>query len=467
MAELFLAKDTRQNRLVVLKRILPYLADEAEFVRMFLDEARIAAALHHPNIVELYELGRQEESTFIAMEWVDGVDLRRIIKKEKSRGGFVPVGVAAWIMARLCEGLHHAHLAKDKAGAPLGIIHRDVSPQNVMISFRGDVKLVDFGIAKVTAWVGRSKPGIIKGKFLYLAPEQLMSESLDHRTDLFALGTLLYEVVTGQSPFLRASTEASMKAIRNEAPAPLEKMRKGVPSLLSEIVQKCLMKDRAMRYQTADEVRAALEHFIQTQAPASRDDVARYIATLFGDEDERTSLYIPPNAQSPEGTSPVAGPQKIEKERKPTRPPVPDEFLVDVSDVGSPPKPAQKENTATDGLNDKTVSERPRRVGLLVFTLVFLGAIAGTLFWAWQQLSSTHSSSMRQQKAPSTVNVQIRAIKGTSLSVDGQSLAPDEAIERNPGPLIINYACPTDGAGKVRADISGDAGFVVVEIPCR
>ena len=160
MAELFLAKDTRNDRMVVLKRILPYLAEEAEFVRMFLDEARIAASLHHPSIVELYELGHLENSTFIAMEWVDGIDLRRVLQKEQERHSVVPAGVGGWLVARLCEGLHHAHFARDASGTPLGIIHRDVSPQNVMVSFRAGVKLVDFGIAKATAWMGRSKPGV-------------------------------------------------------------------------------------------------------------------------------------------------------------------------------------------------------------------------------------------------------------------------------------------------------------------
>ncbi|MBL8911974.1 MAG: protein kinase [Archangium sp.] len=298
MAELFLAKDTRVDRMVVLKRILPYLAEEAEFVRMFLDEARIAAALHHPSIVELFELGHLEGSTFIAMEWVDGIDLRRIAQREQEKGGFMPPGIAAWITARLCEGLFHAHSARDASGKQLGIIHRDVSPQNVMLSFRGEVKLVDFGIAKATAWMGRSKPGVIKGKFLYLAPEQLTTEPLDHRTDLFALGTMLYELTTGQSPFYRTSTEAVIYAIRMEEPEPPATVRKGFPDALSRIILKCLTKDREVRYQTADEIRVALEDFIRLDAPTTKSDVQQYVSTLFGDDNERTSIYIPPNAKS-------------------------------------------------------------------------------------------------------------------------------------------------------------------------
>jgi serine/threonine protein kinase len=329
MAELFLARDTRSGKLVVLKRILPYLAEEAEFVRMFLDEARIAAALHHPSIVELYELGHLEGATFISMEWVDGIDLRKVLQKEQERGGVVPPGIAAWLAARLCEGLQHAHSARDTDGRPLGIIHRDVSPQNVMVSFDGDVKLVDFGIAKATAWMSRSKPGVIKGKFLYLAPEQLTTEPLDHRADLFALGTLLYELTTGRSPFYRTSTEAVIYSIRMEDPAPPSTVRRGYPEALWEIISHCLEKDRERRYQSAAQIAEALEDFIRSEAPTSRTDVVQYIARLFGNSEERTSIYIPPNAQAPQAPpEPNTAPQprgpfdEISEERTVPLPPV-------------------------------------------------------------------------------------------------------------------------------------------------
>ncbi len=342
MAELFLAKDTRSDRLVVLKRILPYLAEEAEFVRMFLDEARIAASLHHPSIVELFELGHLEGSTFIAMEWVDGIDLRRILQKEQERGGVVPPGVAAWFVARLCEGLQHAHSARDASGLPLGIIHRDVSPQNVMVAFNGTVKLVDFGIAKATAWMSRSKPGVIKGKFLYLAPEQLTTDPLDHRMDLFALGTLLYELTTGQSPFYRTSTEAVIYAIRMEDPDPPTKVKKGFPPALEKIILKCLVKERSRRYQSAGDIGAALERFMRDEAPTAKDEAIRYVSKLFGDDSERTGIYIPPNAQRADS--------RTDTSTRPDRPYV----------RPGPPVPEGRRETGEVNVEGPTRADRPK-----------------------------------------------------------------------------------------------------------
>ncbi len=296
MAELYLGSEPRAGRFVVLKRILPHLAQEPEFVKMFLDEARIAGSLHHPNVIDVYELGQNEGSIFITMEWVEGMDLRRVLQREQARGGVVPPGIAAWIVSRLCEGLQYAHTRVGDDGRPLGIIHRDVSPQNIMVSYRGEVKLVDFGIAKATAWISRSKPGVIKGKFLYLAPEQLAEEVLDSRTDLFSLGTMLYELTTGQSPFYRPETEGVIYAIRLEEPPPPHTLRPGYPLSLSRIIQKCLVKNRDHRYQSAEEIRVALEDALLVDMPTTRADVINYVAGLFGNDVERTSVYVPPNA---------------------------------------------------------------------------------------------------------------------------------------------------------------------------
>jgi eukaryotic-like serine/threonine-protein kinase len=294
MAELFLAKDPQHKRMVVLKRILPYLAEDPEFVKMFLDEARIAAQLHHPNCVEILELGQLDKALFIVMEWIDGVDLRRFILREKERGRLIPPAVAAQIVAKLCEGLHYAHQRLGPKGKPLGIVHRDVSPQNVMVSFQGAVKLVDFGIAKANVLATKSQPGVIKGKYLYLSPEQVVQQPLDGRSDLFSVGTLLYEMTCGENPFQRASAEAVLVAVRNSAvPPPVSKVR-GYPAALSKIILRCLEKSRSARYASCDEARLALLDFVESQKNRARrlDD---YIDEVFGSSEERTAINVPGN----------------------------------------------------------------------------------------------------------------------------------------------------------------------------
>jgi serine/threonine protein kinase len=310
MAELFLAEDTERREQVVIKRILPYLSQEAEFVRMFLDEARIAAQLHHPNVVTVYELGKLEDSIFLAMEHVDGIDLRKILQQETKRKSEVPYTVAAFVTAQVCAGLFYAHNTQGIDGRPLALIHRDVSPQNVMVGYDGRVKIVDFGIAKAGAFMEQSKPGVIKGKFLYLSPEQLSQEKLDHRADLFALGTMLYEVTTGRSPFHRTTTEAVIYAIRAEEPPPPTQFRADFPEPLARVIARCLEKDRTRRYQQAAEVEHDLQAYLDGAPSIDRVALSQYVSDLCHREQERTIPALqahpaPADATSPERTHPI------------------------------------------------------------------------------------------------------------------------------------------------------------------
>ncbi|MCP3141261.1 serine/threonine protein kinase [Pyxidicoccus xibeiensis] len=323
MAELFLAQRPPEPELVVLKRILPYLSEEPEFVQMFLDEARIAAQLHHPNIVQVHELGKEGDNIFIAMEYVEGVDLRRVVAEEAKYGATVPCGVAARICAMIAGGLDYAHHSRGVDGRPLELIHRDVSPQNVMIGYDGRVKLVDFGIAKAGAFMERSKPGVIKGKFLYLAPEQVSQERLDHRADIFALGTMLYEITTGKQPFAKPTTEGILYAIRYEDPAPPHLLRADYPEALSRIIMRCLTKDRAQRYQRASAVRADLEAFLESGALRQSLDISEYVARLLGEEEERTILHIPVAKGAGRRDVTVPLPARLAQEAEPPRRPPP------------------------------------------------------------------------------------------------------------------------------------------------
>ncbi|PTL77491.1 serine/threonine-protein kinase [Vitiosangium sp. GDMCC 1.1324] len=365
MAELFLAQEPPRPGLLVIKRILPYLTEEPEFVQMFLDEARIAAQLHHPNVVQVFELGRINESIFIAMEYVEGVDLRRILAEEAKFSAAVPYGVASRICAQVAAGLEHAHNSKGVDGRPLGLIHRDVSPQNVMVAYNGSVKLVDFGIAKAEALAERSKPGVIKGKFLYLSPEQVMQERLDHRSDVFALGVMLYEITTGRSPYARPTTEAILYAIRFENPSPPHLIRDGYPQELSRIVMKCLVKDRNQRYQRAAQVQADLEALLASGAMRQSDDVQAYVARLLGEEEERTVLHvpIPSGRKDAASTPPPAG-----LAARPTRRPSAQNMPMAVDPEGAEPATEMarpRELLAAAALGDEEDQEEPTAIRTL------------------------------------------------------------------------------------------------------
>jgi serine/threonine protein kinase len=345
MAEVFLARE-KGGGLVALKRILPHLAEQVEFVQMFLDEARIAAQLHHPNIVRTTDLGKLGSSIFLAMEYVHGVDLRRVLQRQAQAhpNGFIPLGVAVRIIVDATKGLVHAHECVGVDGRPLEIVHRDVSPQNVMVGFDGTVKLVDFGIARAGAFMAASKPGMIKGKFLYLSPEQIQKLKVDHRADLFAVGTLLYEATTGKSPFARPTGEAVILAIRSEEPVPPAARRAGFPPRLAAIIARCHEKDRDRRYQSAHEIIADLEDFLASTPGSDSAAVQAYLGQLFGTEEERTRMHLPSKSAPP--------------------PPPPKTFAKAVSVIpltSLPPRLSKKAvlNAEPDSSVDTTATEDP------------------------------------------------------------------------------------------------------------
>ncbi len=267
MAEVFLAREASKHgavRHVAVKRILPQIADDDTFIQMFLDEARLAMRLNHPNICHIYDLGELEETYFIAMEWVNGIPFGRAITKARDRGG-IPIPVAIKVLSQVADALNYAHQARDGVGRPLNIVHRDVSPQNIMVRFDGVVKLLDFGIAKAATQTSQTEAGIVKGKFSYMSPEQCLGKPLDARSDIFALGACLYEALTGKPAFRRSTDLDTMRAIVHEAPPSARLVREDVPPRLDAIVRKALAKDPAQRYQTAGEMYVALERFLAEQ----------------------------------------------------------------------------------------------------------------------------------------------------------------------------------------------------------
>jgi hypothetical protein len=290
MAELFLAIQRSVGgfeKLIVIKRILPSMNQDQAFIEMLLHEARIAATLSHPNVVQVFDLGMVDGAYFIAMEHVQGEDLRAIVRQLKSRNAIdFPMEPALSIVLGVCAGLAYAHEKRDLNGAPLNIVHRDVSPQNVIVTFSGDVKVVDFGIAKSDARPGEdTESGRLKGKVPYMSPEQARGEGVDWRGDIFAVGVILFELTTGRRLFKTASEYETLKLICDrEYPLP-SSVRPGYPPALEAIVMRALAKDRAERWQSAREMQGALEEFVREgRIGASRTGLSTFMASLFEDK---------------------------------------------------------------------------------------------------------------------------------------------------------------------------------------
>ncbi len=290
MAELFLAIQKSVagfEKLVVIKRILPANNQDRAFIDMLLHEARVAATLSHPNIVQVFDVGSVDGTYFIAMEHVHGEDLRSIVRQMKKKDVVdFPLEHALSIVLGMCAGLAYAHEKRDLDGTPLNIVHRDISPQNVVVTFTGDVKIVDFGIAKSNAErAGQTKSGRLKGKIPYMSPEQARGEPVDWRTDVFAAGIMLFELTTGKRLFKGANEFETLKLIcERDYPAPSQ-VRDGYPLELEAIVMRALERKREDRWQSAREMQAAIEEFVRRErVPVSNIALSQFMQGLFADK---------------------------------------------------------------------------------------------------------------------------------------------------------------------------------------
>ncbi|MCB9708531.1 MAG: serine/threonine protein kinase [Myxococcales bacterium] len=252
---------------IAIKKVLPYYLEEPQFLDMLTDEFKLVSHLRHPNIAEVYELAEVERSLLIAMEYVDGKDLRSIIDRLQSRGMLMELDNAAYIIARALDGLHHAHCARDRRGEVLAIVHRDFSPSNVLVSYDGRIKICDFGIAKARHSRIRTKTGIIKGKIRYMSPEQTYGRTLDLRSDIFSAGSVVYELATGQPAFHADNEMDLIFAVREAAPPACQDVNPRVPDQLARIIERAMARSRSGRYQTSIEFRDALLEFIRTINP--------------------------------------------------------------------------------------------------------------------------------------------------------------------------------------------------------
>ncbi len=280
---------------VAIKKILPQWADNREFVDMLVDEAKVLVQLTHANIVQVYELNKDAETYFIVMEYVDGVDLRTLIKVLKERGKKLPVSLVTYIAQQICQGLLFAHEKKDRSGALMGLVHRDISPQNILLSFEGEVKITDFGIAKILGRTQETVAGTLKGKFAYMSPEQATGKHIDARTDLFAIGILLYEMATGERCFKGKHDLETLESVR-QAQFSMEALDQ-LPSSLCQIICRALRKEMSERYSSAGEIIADLRKLErETGLFSSAFDLKQLLEELWGGQHDHQEFFVSPPA---------------------------------------------------------------------------------------------------------------------------------------------------------------------------
>jgi eukaryotic-like serine/threonine-protein kinase len=294
MAEVFLAKKRGAEgtfKLLVLKRILPAYGSSRRFRTMFAEEAQLATRLNHPNIVQVYDFQDYgEEGQLLSMEYVEGPDLRKLMRAAQGKGQRVPPYVSAYVISEIAKGLHYAHERKDEAGKPIDIVHRDVSPQNMLLSFDGAVKIADFGIASANLF--REEPGVLKGKTAYMSPEQARGERVTRRTDIYSLGVVFHELLTGRSLHGSAEGQDLLEAVRGGRVEPPSTFVRELPADLEEIVMKLLARDPTERYQTAREVASAISRVLLTRQQLIDSHVVESVLAEFVPR-EHTSPGVP------------------------------------------------------------------------------------------------------------------------------------------------------------------------------
>jgi serine/threonine protein kinase len=325
MAEIYLARPSEgpaAKDVIVLKRILPHLAEDEHFVTMFRDEADLAAKLVHKNVCHVSSFGQYAGTWFIAMEYLHGVPLSRMMTKLSKIGKMLDYRVVAGIICQACEGLHSAHEARGPDGALMGVVHRDVSPPNIMVTADGTVKLLDFGIAKARGANSRTRTGTVKGKNAYMSPEQILGKPLDRRSDIFALGVVMYEMLAIKRLFHRESDFLTFKAITEESIPDIRDRRPDLPPGMRAALVQAMARDPGGRFDTAQAFGNALKNSVATLGgPASPQELAKMLFTDFGDEmasrDEILKAADDPNA------APISIGPKPAAPSAPKPPPIP------------------------------------------------------------------------------------------------------------------------------------------------
>lgn len=413
MAEIYLARTRGAagfEKLVVLKRILPNVAEDPAFVQMFLDEARIAATLQHPNIADVYDVGEVDGTYFFTMEFVHGEDARALRHATKRRNERPPLAAALAIVHGTAAALDYAHEKTGPEG-PLGLVHRDISSSNILISYDGAVKLVDFGIARATVSQSKTRTGTLKGKIPYMSPEQCRVQPLDRRSDLFSLGVVLFELTVGRRPFRGEGDFELMDAIVNhDAPRP-SMIDPEYPRQLEAIVMKLLQRDREKRYRSADGLLHDLEELIAAKRLwMSSKQLGRYMRTLFADkiaaweraEQDGVTLgqyvaqTITAQSHSSEIVTPPSAMRAVERPRATAVPPFADVQLSGAMRAVQPEPDAPSIVVEHPSVRTADVSLRPRRRGMVIA----MSAVCTIAIGAAVLLVTRDSGKRRSASAP-------------------------------------------------------------------
>jgi serine/threonine protein kinase len=427
------------ERAVVVKRILPHLALDRTVVDMFLDEARIIANLRHPNLINVHELGHDGSEFFMVMEFLEGETVAGLCRRLAMRGEQLDFAVAAHVVAEACAGLHAAHEAKTPEGRALEIVHRDVTPQNIFVTYGGGVHVIDFGIATAVDRESRTEAGTVRGKFEYLAPEQIQSKPLDRRADVFSLGVVLLELASGRRVYKRESHAATLMAILSEPPPSLCALRPGAPPELEAICFRALAKSRGDRYPSAAEMRRALLAFVRKRVDEDMGE------SLAGRMREAFAERI---AEKAELLRRVREGSEVE-----TLPPAEVDVQVDIPVAEQPTVGTALSKSVTAPISVE--SPRARRRTLALAALVATGgivtaAVATSAWWRPSASSSTgvarsadtatiakpgaSSPSPLPSQAPSPSFVQASSSPPSSPSASSSAAPPRPPSRARPGP---------------------------------
>jgi TonB family protein len=396
MAELSKAKRTGVEgfqKIVAIKKILPHLADDEAFITMFADEAKLAAQLNHPNIIHIYDLGKiKAGGYFIAMEYVDGRDLRGIELSAGELGVPLPVPLAVYIASKVASALDYAHRRRDADGRELNIVHRDVSPQNILISYEGDIKLCDFGIAKAASKASKTQSGALKGKMQYMSPEQAWGKPIDRRSDLFSLGVVLHELLTGERLF-RGDTDINiLEKVRNADVAPPSRTNSEVSQSLDAVVMKALAKEPDERYANASDMLRDLDSVLYSYTPAPGSaDVAIYLHRLQAEEAAVSEAKAREAAAHAATLESEAEPARKRKSKgapisRRSEPAPRTEVSVPATPAPTPPaRPAPRGGEVFGSLDRSAEAERKSRTPLFAAIAVAAAALVGFAVWKLTQ----------------------------------------------------------------------------------